>query len=163
MKKFNINDYIYIQITPEGWSYLKKTVGKDYLKDTERKEINGETWHRLQAHEVFRLLSTDDEIFLNANVLIEDQYLKSTSTEFVTRRKKVEAKKFTRESFEKIVNFTDGRARNLEGSPFAKVTCVIDSYRGENIAVEGDWIIKNEDGDFYPCNPDAFADTYAAF
>ena len=32
MKKFNINDHIYIQITEHGWKHLKKTVGDDYIK-----------------------------------------------------------------------------------------------------------------------------------
>jgi len=30
MKKFNINDYMYIQITEEGRKHLKKTVGDEY-------------------------------------------------------------------------------------------------------------------------------------
>ena len=32
MKKFNINDYMYIQINENGWEHLKKTVGGDYIK-----------------------------------------------------------------------------------------------------------------------------------
>ena len=31
MKKFNLNDYMYIQITEEGWRHLEKTVGIEYI------------------------------------------------------------------------------------------------------------------------------------
>lgn len=31
MKKFNVNDYMYIQITEDGWKHLEKTVGIDYI------------------------------------------------------------------------------------------------------------------------------------
>ena len=82
MKKFNINEYIYIQITDKGWAHLKETVGNDYIKhciDTEgyRKEINGETWHRLQAHSVFELLpiTGNNAILYNSNIMIDDKAL----------------------------------------------------------------------------------------
>ena len=32
MKKFNINDHMYIQINKNGWEYLKETVGDNYIK-----------------------------------------------------------------------------------------------------------------------------------
>ncbi len=50
MKKFNVNEYIYIQITNDGWRYLQRTVGDDYIKHciiTNEKTIDGETWYRL--------------------------------------------------------------------------------------------------------------------
>lgn len=83
MKKFNINDYIYIQITELGWKHLKETVGHDYIKhciDTEsyRKEIGGQIWYRLQAHHAFELLPTTDnsKILYNTTIMIDDSALK---------------------------------------------------------------------------------------
>ena len=32
MKKFNINEYMYIQITEDGWKYLRETVGESYIE-----------------------------------------------------------------------------------------------------------------------------------
>ena len=82
MKIFNINDYIYIQITEAGWNHLRATVGEEYIKhciDNEhyRVEIDGEVWHRLQAHEVFELLPCNFECKTNynTNIMIEDKYL----------------------------------------------------------------------------------------
>ena len=83
MKKFNINDNIYIQITDEGWKHLNETVGNNYVKhciDTElrRTEINGEIWHRLQAHQVFHLLPIKyfNKPLYNTNIMFDDRDLK---------------------------------------------------------------------------------------
>ena len=82
MKKFNINHNICIQITDEGWKHLKKSVGDDYIKhciDTEhyRVEIDGEIWHKLQAHQVFDLLPINfgGRPTYNTNVLIDENDL----------------------------------------------------------------------------------------
>ena len=32
MKKFNINNYMYIQITDKGWKFLKETFNADYIE-----------------------------------------------------------------------------------------------------------------------------------
>jgi len=52
MFKFNINNYIYLQITETGWEFLEKTVDKNYINnciDNEkfRVEIDGEIWYKL--------------------------------------------------------------------------------------------------------------------
>jgi hypothetical protein len=31
MKKFNLNNYVFVQITEYGWEKLKETVGNDYI------------------------------------------------------------------------------------------------------------------------------------
>jgi len=36
----------------------------------------------------------------------------------------------------------------------------IQTLEGEMIASQGDWIIKGVRGEFYPCKPDIFKDTY---
>ena len=65
MKTFNLNDYIYIQITELGWKHLKETLETPVLEADKyiehcitpyKKVIDGKDWYRLQAHEVFSLL-----------------------------------------------------------------------------------------------------------
>jgi hypothetical protein len=80
MKKFNINHYIYIQITEWGWKHLRKTVRQDYIKyciDRNKMEIDGEIWYRLQAHSVFDLLPINfgGQPTYNINVMFDDKDL----------------------------------------------------------------------------------------
>ena len=79
MKKFNINDYIYIQITEIGWEHLNKTVGAEYIErcinsDSYKKEINGEIWHRLQAHSVWELLPLNfsSNVLYKTTIMFDD-------------------------------------------------------------------------------------------
>jgi len=79
MKKYNINHTMYIQITEKGWQHLRNTVGEDYIKhciDTEhyRKKIDGETWYKLQCHQVFDLLPAQNGMspLFNTNVMFDD-------------------------------------------------------------------------------------------
>jgi hypothetical protein len=39
---------------------------------------------------------------------------------------------------------------------------VIKTLEGDHIASIGDWIIKGVKGEFYPCKPDIFLETYEA-
>lgn len=82
MKTFNINEYIYIQITQAGWEYLKGTIGQRFINaciDTEhyRREVDGEVWYRLQAHQVFELLPIKYNILYGTTIMIEDEFLKT--------------------------------------------------------------------------------------
>jgi len=59
MKKFNINDCIYIQITEDGRKHLKETVGGEYVKHCIKNRmevVDNEVWYKLQFHVVMRLL-----------------------------------------------------------------------------------------------------------
>ena len=59
MKKFNINNYMYIQINENGWEHLKKSVGEDYIKhciEPYKTNIEDKVWYKLQCHQVFDLL-----------------------------------------------------------------------------------------------------------
>lgn len=38
--------------------------------------------------------------------------------------------------------------------------CAIHTLEGVMVARPGDWIIRGMKGEFYPCKPDIFADTY---
>lgn len=37
---------------------------------------------------------------------------------------------------------------------------LIPTLEGDHAALEGDWIIKGVQGEFYPCKPDIFDETY---
>ena len=82
MKKFNINSHIYIQITEKGWQHLKRTAGNIYVKHciktpSHEKTIDGKTWYRLQAHQVFDLLSDSngsDPLYLT-DIMFDDEAL----------------------------------------------------------------------------------------
>lgn len=39
-------------------------------------------------------------------------------------------------------------------------TLMISTLEGDMTAVDGDWIIKGVNGEFYPCKPDIFNKTY---
>ena len=81
MKRFNINDYMYVQITKDGWEHLSKTVGDEYVKhcvSARETVVNGETWYRLQCHEVFCLFPVGmaRKLLFFTNVMIDDEALK---------------------------------------------------------------------------------------
>jgi hypothetical protein len=38
--------------------------------------------------------------------------------------------------------------------------CIIHTLEGDHLASYGDWIIKGVKGEFYPCKPDIFEQTY---
>jgi hypothetical protein len=55
MKKFNLNDYILVQITEYGMTELIKQVGDDFMKHSitpYKKVIDGEVYYKLQAHQI---------------------------------------------------------------------------------------------------------------
>ena len=74
----------------------------------------------------------------------------------------IEAIQFTRKNFEEIKRFTNNKAHSfiLEKSLYGKCTCIIPTLEGDHIATEGDYIIKGVKGEFYPCKPDIFEQTY---
>lgn len=80
MKKYNINDYMYIQITPEGWLHLEATVGEGYIKHCIKSHlivIDAKNWYRLQCHQVFDILPINfgGKMLFNSNVMFEDAHL----------------------------------------------------------------------------------------
>ena len=76
MIKFNINHYMYIQITEKGWTYLQRTVGQSYIDaciTSSKVVINNEDWYRLQCHHVFEVLPISfgmPQLF-NSNVMFD--------------------------------------------------------------------------------------------
>ncbi len=74
----------------------------------------------------------------------------------------IEAVKFTRNNWNEIKAFTNKTAHTLsiEKRINGIATCIIPTLEGKHIATEGDYIIKGVQGEFYPCKPDIFEQTY---
>ncbi len=74
----------------------------------------------------------------------------------------IEAIDFTRDNWEEIKHFTNNTAHSLtiEKRINGLATCIIPTLEGQHIAIEGDWIIKGIEGEFYPCKPGIFEATY---
>lgn len=70
----------------------------------------------------------------------------------------IEAERFTLDSDAKqIANWCGGTLfDNTPTRPFIKIQTLEGTMRAEL----GDWIIKGVAGEFYPCKPTIFADTY---
>ena len=74
----------------------------------------------------------------------------------------IEAVQFTSANVDEVSHFT--------GIPIATFGDIDREYRsvpiqtleGTMLAIEGDWIIKGIQGEFYPCKPDIFEATYDA-
>jgi len=78
--KFNINDYVYIQIDAEEWQYLLDTVGPTYIKhcvEPYAAEFNGEIWHKVQLWLCFDLLPlrSDYACMSSCNVMFDKSEL----------------------------------------------------------------------------------------
>jgi len=71
----------------------------------------------------------------------------------------IEAEQFTEDNKDRAFNFITCNCypeRDEEGNPTIK----IQTLEGIMTAQLGDWIIKGVKGEFYPCKPDIFTETY---
>lgn len=66
----------------------------------------------------------------------------------------VEAVQWTGENYDEIVEFTRSKAELYSGY------LMIPTLEGDHFAPIGDYIIKGVAGEFYPCRPDIFEQTY---
>lgn len=82
--------------------------------------------------------------------------------EYVKKPVVVEAIKFTRNNWDEVCEFTKGAASHMiiERCINGKCWCTIHTLEGDHTAMEGDYIIKGVKGEFYPCKPDIFEQTY---
>lgn len=55
-----------------------------------------------------------------------------------------------------------GHAIDDDGAEYETRNIFIKTLEGEMMAQPGDWIIRGVQGEFYPCKPDIFAETYEA-
>ena len=74
----------------------------------------------------------------------------------------IEALQFTRNNWDEVVSFTNGKATAFNKSLILedKYLCNINTLEGIMVATEGDYIIRGIRGEFYPCKPDIFDKTY---
>ncbi len=74
----------------------------------------------------------------------------------------VEAKQFKRGNLKELEYFTKGKLRdvNIPRCLDGIMTAKVDTLEGVYTATEGDYIIKGIKGEFYPCKPDIFEQTY---
>ena len=74
----------------------------------------------------------------------------------------IEAVQFTRDNWDEVVAFTEGKATTFNKSLILedKYICNVSTLEGVMVATEGDFIIKGIKGEFYPCKPDIFFMTY---
>lgn len=91
MKTFNINNYIYIQITEEGWEHLRKTVGEEYILHcikSREKIIEKETWYRLQCHSVMDIfpINIGGQPYFNTNIMFELDETEYVSKEVIRKK-----------------------------------------------------------------------------
>lgn len=74
----------------------------------------------------------------------------------------IEAVQWTGDNLQEVINFIDEknciRYQYCEGS--SSKVLIVKTLEGEHIASVGDYIIKGVKGEFYPCKPDIFAETY---
>ena len=82
MKKFNINDTMYIHILPAGLNYLKREYGSEYVdKRIKPKKvmINGKEYYAMQCWDVFNTLpaSLGFDMLFEPNVLFADSNLEN--------------------------------------------------------------------------------------
>lgn len=59
-----------------------------------------------------------------------------------------------------FINHSDIRIASHESEGVQKEELFINTLEGSMHASEGDWIIKGVHGEFYPCKPDIFDETY---
>lgn len=80
MKKFNINEHMYIQINEHGWKHLENTVGTDYINACIKNReviIEGEKWYKLQCWGVFDLFPSNfgQMPYFSTNVMFDEKSL----------------------------------------------------------------------------------------
>lgn len=66
----------------------------------------------------------------------------------------IEAIRFTGSNYEEIREFIG------QNTLYSDSSIVITTLEGDMVAQKGDYIIKGVQGEFYPCKPDIFKETY---
>ena len=70
----------------------------------------------------------------------------------------IEAMQFTEETKDQVFNFV--RCNSVAEFKNREPVLRIQTLEGDMTARFGDWIIKGVQGEFYPCKPDIFEQTY---
>ena len=69
----------------------------------------------------------------------------------------IEARQFTHANIEQIARWVNSAGGT---SYIGRESIAIETLEGQMIAMQGDWIIKGVQGEFYPCKPGIFEATY---
>jgi len=73
----------------------------------------------------------------------------------------IEAVQFTYNDLHEVKEFIDkDYYGGIEQPPDKPSQLIIETDEGNHHAIEGDWIIKGVNSEFYPCKPDVFEQTY---
>ena len=90
-------------------------------------------------------------------------------TKYRKKPVEVEAVQFTGNNDDEIANFLKGQSADVglratlsdEGKVLScEKYIILKTLEGEMKAIKGDYIIKGVKGEFYPCKPDIFDETY---
>jgi hypothetical protein len=71
----------------------------------------------------------------------------------------IEAIQYTDKTAEEVVKFI-GRTKHTWTMNELGTALYLDTLEGGHVASQNDWIIKGIKGEFYPCKPDIFEQTY---
>lgn len=77
---------------------------------------------------------------------------------FIKKPDKIRAIQWSGDNYYEICNFIGYRPKFLHGNLGSYI--VIRTPKGDNNVFTGDWIICGVNGEFYPCLPDIFEQTY---
>lgn len=72
----------------------------------------------------------------------------------------VEAVRWTGDNLHEVLDFISTRAARWVQSSHQGPLIIIRTLEGEMAALPGDWIICGIKGEYYPCKPGIFAETY---
>lgn len=77
---------------------------------------------------------------------------------FVKKPIEVQAVQWTGFNYDEVCNFIGHHTTFLYGDigPYL----IIETLEGDHIVRAGDWVIRGITGEFYPCKPDIFEQTY---
>lgn len=72
----------------------------------------------------------------------------------------VRAVKWTGDNFDEIREFVKGQPLTLYKNDFGFIRLLIETLEGDMHVEVGDYIIQGVHGEYYPCKPDIFSETY---
>ena len=78
---------------------------------------------------------------------------------YIKKQVEIQAVQFTGENIEEIESFVGKKLPTMMGSN-VDTQLVIPTLEGDMKVTKGDYIIKGIKGEFYPCKPDIFNDSY---
>lgn len=78
---------------------------------------------------------------------------------FVKKPVEIQAVQWTGNNYDEVCNFVGLAALDYFWK-FEKPRLVIRTLEGDHYASINDWIIRGVKGEFYPCKPDIFEQTY---